>query len=330
MRNCIMLQHPPVILSHAAVGGKMEAEGPYGNEFDMLDRSGKFGKETWEQAEAEMQGRAFSLALHKANMRESDVDVLIAGDLLNQCTGSSYGACAFGIPFVGIYGACSTSAEGLLLASVFLDSGRAECVATIASSHFCAAERQFRYPLDYGGQRPPTAQWTVTGAASFILGRTGHGPQITAVMPGRIVDSGITDVNNMGAAMAPAAYDTLKRYLDVTGTTPDDYDKIVSGDLGAEGHGILTDLFSREGVSLSCMYDDCGLMIYDRQRQDVHAGGSGCGCSATMLSAVLLGRKYKKMLYMATGALMSPMSVKQGQSIPGIAHIVQIENKEDM
>ncbi len=325
-RSVIKLKTPPVIAASAAVGGKMEWEGPFGDRFDMHDSTGKFGKDTWEQAEAEMQGSALSLALHKGGMRQTDMDLLLAGDLMNQCTSSSYGALSFGIPFLGIYGACSTSAEGLMLGSLLIDGGHAQHVAVIASSHFCSAERQFRYPLDYGGQRPPTAQWTVTGAGAFILARQGSGPRITEVMPGRIVDGGITDANNMGAAMAPAAYDTLRRYFDAAGTSPDDYDKIVTGDLGAEGHAILVDLFARDGVVLGERYADCGLMIYDREKQDVHAGGSGCGCSASMLSAVLLRAGHKKMLYMATGALMSPMSVKQGMSIPGIAHLVQIES----
>lgn len=325
-RGNIVLSHPPAILSSAAVGGKMESEGPYGDRFDMHDISGKFGKDTWEQAEAEMQGRALSVAMHKAGLREGDIDLLLAGDLINQCTSSSYGMLSFGIPYFGIYGACSTSAEGLMLSALLLSAGHAGRAAVVASSHFCSAERQFRYPLDYGGQRPPTAQWTVTAAAAFILDAKGSGPRITSVMPGRIVDGGITDANNMGAAMAPAAYDTLRRYFDATGSTPDDYDKIVTGDLGAEGQAILTDLFARDGVVLGGRYTDCGLMIYDREKQDVHAGGSGCGCSASMLSTVLLQTGYKKMLYMATGALMSPMSVKQGMSIPGIAHLVQIES----
>ena len=272
-----------------------------------------------------MQGNALSIAMHKANLRQEDIDVLLAGDLINQCTSSSYGLLSFGIPYFGIYGACSTSAEGLMLASLLLSGSHVGRAAVVASSHFCAAERQFRYPLDYGSQRPPTAQWTVTAAAAFILQTRGQGPRITSVMPGRIVDGGITDANNMGAAMAPAAYDTLKRYFDATGSAPDDYDKIVTGDLGAEGHAILADLFARDGIVLGKRYVDCGLMIYDRKRQDVHAGGSGCGCSASMLSTVLLRAGYKKMLYVATGALMSPMSVKQGMSIPGIAHLVQIE-----
>jgi len=322
----IYLKKPPVILASAAVGGKSEAEGPHGDCFDMLDRTGKFGKSTWEQAEAEMQGTALSLALHKAKLGHGDLDMLLAGDLMNQCTSSSYGALSFGIPFVGIYGACSTSAEGLMLASMLISGGSANRVGVVASSHFCSAERQFRFPLDYGGQRPPTAQWTVTAAGAFVLSSEGQGPRVRAALPGRIVDGGITDANNMGAAMAPAAYDTLKRFFTITKTSPADYDKIVSGDLGYEGYGILKDLFAKDGIALGDVYEDCGLMIYNRKVQDVHAGGSGCGCSASMLSAVLLPKKYSRMLYMATGALMSPMSVKQGQSIPGIAHLVQIES----
>jgi stage V sporulation protein AD len=325
-RGVIELKNPPAVLAAAAVGGKMEGQGPYGDRFDMLDPTGRFGKDTWEQAEAEMQGRALSLALHKAGRSQEQLDVLLAGDLMNQCTSSSYGTLSFGVPYLGIYGACSTSAQGLLLASLLLDGGHATLAGVVASSHFCAAERQFRYPLDYGGQRPPTAQWTVTAAAAFLLGYAERGPRITAVLPGRILDGGITDANNMGAAMAPAAYDTLKRYFADTNTTPSDYDLIVTGDLGAQGHGILVDLFAHDGVSLGENYTDCGLMIYDRSRQDVHSGGSGCGCSASMLASVLLPRGYRRMLYIATGALMSPMSVKQGMTIPGIAHLVRIEN----
>ena len=322
----IELTNPPRILASAAVGGKMEGQGPYGDKFDMLDPTGRFGKDTWEQAEAEMQGQALSLALHKAGCGHDELDLLLAGDLMNQCTSSSYGMLSFGVPYLGIYGACSTSAQGLLLASLLLDAGHFRLAGVVASSHFCSAERQFRYPLDYGGQRPPTAQWTVTGSGAFLLGHADSGPRITGVLPGRIVDGGITDANNMGAAMAPAAYDTLKRYFDSTKSTPDDYDMIVTGDLGAQGHDILVDLFAHDGVTLGENCTDCGLMIYDRSRQDVHSGGSGCGCSATMLSSVLLPGGYQKMLYMATGALMSPMSVKQGMSIPGIAHLVRIEN----
>ncbi|MBE6673000.1 MAG: stage V sporulation protein AD [Ruminococcaceae bacterium] len=326
-RGVIELKNPPRIIASAAVGGKKEGEGPCGEQFDMLDPTGLFGKETWEQAEAEMQGRALSLAMHKAKKRQEDLDLLIAGDLMNQCTSSSFGALSFGVPYLGIYGACSTSAEGLLLGSLLYDAGRASLLGVVVSSHFCSAERQFRYPLDYGGQRPPTAQWTVTGAGAFLLGHEGSGPSITAVLPGRIVDGGITDANNMGAAMAPAAYDTLKRYFDGSGSAPQDYDRIVTGDLGAEGYAILKDLFAHDGVTLGESYTDCGILIYDAARQDVHAGGSGCGCSATVLSAVLLPRRYKRMLYVATGALMSPMSVKQGMSIPGIAHLVCIESE---
>ena len=325
MRDLIELKNPPMILSSAAVGGKMEGQGPFGDCFDQLDPTGRFGKDTWEQAEAEMQGRALSFALHKGKYRHELLDLLIAGDLMNQCTSSSYGTLPFGVPYLGIYGACSTSAEGLLLASMLLDAGHANMAAVVASSHFCSAERQFRYPLDYGGQRPPTAQWTVTGAGAFVLGYEGFGPKITAVTPGRIVDGGITDANNMGAAMAPAAYDTLKRYFAQSGSSPDDYDRIVTGDLGEQGHDILVDLLAHDGITLGKNYVDCGLMIYDRNFQDVHSGGSGCGCSATMLSGVLLPSDFKRMLYIATGALMSPMSVKQGMSIPGIAHLVRIE-----
>lgn len=324
-REVITLQNPPIILSSAAVGGKTEGEGPHGDRFDYIDPEGKFGKETWEQAEAEMQGMSLGFALNKVHLSQNDLDFVLAGDLMNQCVSSSYGAQPFGVPYLGIYGACSTSCLGLLLGALLLDGGYGEKLGVVVSSHFCSAERQFRFPLDYGGQRPPTAQWTVTAAGAFILAQSGKGARITRVLAGRIVDGGITDANNMGAAMAPAAYDTLTRFLQSTGTTPNDYDKIVTGDLGFEGYSILCDLFRKDGVELGANYVDCGLLIYDRDRQDVHAGGSGCGCSASMLSSVLLAQKNKKMLYIATGALMSPTIVKQGKSIPGIAHLVQIE-----
>lgn len=262
------------------------------------------------------------------------MNALFAGDLMNQCTASAYGLLSYDIPYFGIYGACSSSAEGLCLASMLLQGGIYWRVGVVVSSHYASAERQFRFPLEYGAQRTPTSQWTVTGAGAFLLAKGGEtgdeAPhvRIADVMPGRSVDGGIKDLNNMGAAMAPAAVDSLLRYFGESGTKPQDYDLIVSGDLGYEGHGIVTDLLASKSYDMRGVYDDCGLLIYDRRRQDMHAGGSGCGCSASVLAGFILPEmlagNYKNVLFMATGALMSPSSVQQGGSIPGIAHIVHL------
>ena len=329
----ISFGNAPTILSRATVVGKKEFEGPLGALFDCHDDTDTFGKSTWEQSESEMQRLALSLAIRKANLKNSDIDAVFAGDLINQCTGSAYGLISFGIPYFGLYGACSTAAEGLILASLALNAGAFDRVAVVTSSHNCSAERQFRYPIEYGGQRTPTAQWTVTGSAAFLLGSDRGAAYITEAMPGRSVDLGIDDAANMGAAMAPAAVDTLTRYFKASGKKPSDFDMIVTGDLGYEGHAIVLDLMKKQGIDLSSNYTDCGLLIYDRKKQDMHAGGSGCACSATVLAALLLDRfergELHDILWMGTGALMSPMSVQQGLSIPGICHLVRI-TKERM
>jgi len=317
----------PSIISHATAVGNKEHKGPLGDLFDYHDESDLFGQKTWELAEGEMQRIALNLALSKANLSHNDLDALFAGDLINQCTSSHYGLIDVPAPFIGLYGACSTSAEGLLVATLYLNATDAETVAVVTSSHNCSAERQFRFPVEYGGQRPPTAQWTVTGSAAFLLGQ-GEGAYITEVMPGISVDGGITDANNMGAAMAPAVLDTLACYFKESGYSPADFDGIYTGDLGYEGHGIVVEKMKKQGYDLSENYFDCGLLIYDREGQDVHAGGSGCGCSASVLSSYLLPKlesgEFRDILYIATGALMSPMAIQQGQSIPGIAHLVRI------
>ncbi len=324
----------PVILSAGTVVGKKEHTGPLGASFDYFNDSDRFGESTWEQAESEMQRMALAAALDKADMTPDRVELLFAGDLLNQCVGSSFGLLSYGIPFFGLYGACSTSAEALLLASTMVRTGEATVAAAVTSSHNAAAERQFRTPLEYGGQRPPTGQWTVTGAGAFLITTPAIADgralaRITGTLPGIAVDAGITDPNNMGAAMAPAALSTLTRYFAASGTTPDDYDLIVTGDLGWEGSRILCDLMAAEGIDISHRHNDCGKLIFSRNTQDTHSGGSGCGCSATVLGGYLLPRiqagAIKRMLYLATGALMSPDSVKQGQSIAGIAHLVSLE-----
>ena len=328
-KGYIELQKPPVIVSAASVVGKHEYEGPLGQFFDMHDPDGSFGQKTWEQAEAEMQRQAINIALSKAKNDAKNIDALFSGDLINQCICSAQGTLSYDIPFFGLYGACSTIAEGLILSSLLISSGIYESTIAAASSHNSTAERQYRFPLEYGGQRTPTAQWTVTGAGAYVLMSAGNGPHIAGVMPGRTVERGIDDANNMGAAMAPAVIDTLTRYFTQTGTSPADYDLIATGDLGVEGHGIVSELMKNEGYDMGENYNDCGMLIYDIEKQDMHAGASGCGCSAVVLAASLLERikcgELNDILFIGTGALMNPMSVQQGQAIPGIAHLVRIK-----
>lgn len=322
----------PSVISYAAVVGKAENEGPYGGEFDEVIEDNKGGADTWEQSEALFQRRAVGHVLRKAELTPDKIDLVIAGDLLNQCVGSSYGLKDYYMPFLGIYGACSTFAEGLLLSAALVNAGYLDTAIASTSSHFSTAERQFRFPLNYGGVRTPTAQWTATAAGAALVGFSGKPPFIRAATIGKIEDMGITDLNNMGAAMAGAAYDTLSRHMKHRGTHPQDYDVIITGDLGQVGSDLLYDLFQRDGVSLKEYHKDCGLMIYDRASQDVHAGGSGCGCSASMICGHFLKRvqsgELKRILYCATGALMSPTMVQQGGSIPGIAHCVEISSEQ--
>ena len=321
------------IVATGTAVGKKEADGPLGDLFDLHDPDDKFGMKTWESAESEMQRQAFNVALARVGYKDSDVGALFAGDLLNQCVGSAYGLLGFDIPYFGLYGACSTSAEGLLLASVMVSKGVFSRCGVVCSSHYCAAERQYRTPLEYGGQRAPTAQWTVTGAGAFLLeNEDGDATAMATVrrgLPGKVFDCGINDANNMGAAMAPAAVDTLVRFFEDTGERPENYDLIVTGDLGFEGGSIFCSLMQAEGYVISDRYTDCGQLIYDRRRQDVHCGGSGCGCSATVLGASLLPQMQRgelgRILFLATGAMMSPDSIKQGEDILAIAHLIELE-----
>lgn len=324
----VALQTPPSVLSFSNIGGKFEGEGPLASYFDELNEDSFFGEKTWEKAESAMQKKVLQRALGKANLRPGDLDYILAGDLLNQCIGSSFSLREFGIPFYGLYGACSTMGESLALASMLIDGGFARRAAAMTSSHFCTAERQYRMPVPYGSQRTPTAQWTATAAGCTILCDDGPGPYITHVTCGRIVDKGITDANNMGAAMAPAAYSTLSAFFRDTGTRPEEYDLIITGDLGELGHGIVREFFQKDGVDLGERFQDCGLLLYDRENQDMHAGASGCGCSASVLNGYLLtgmrkGR-WKKVLFAPTGALLSPTSSFQGESVPGICHAVSL------
>ena len=325
-KRTIALAHPPSVVSFANIGGKFEAQGPLAQYFDELNEDSFFGEKTWEKAESAMQKKVLQRALDQANLKPSDLDYIFAGDLLNQCIGSSFGLRDFNVPFYGLYGACSTMGESLSLAALIIDGGYAGRAAAITSSHFCTAERQYRMPVPYGSQRTPTAQWTATASGCTILAADGPGPYVTHVTCGKIVDKGVTDANNMGAAMAPAAYDTLSAFFRDTKTKPDDYDLVITGDLGELGHAIVRDFFSRDGIQLGENFQDCGLLLYDRKKQDMHAGASGCGCSASVLNGYLLTEmrrgKWKRIVFAPTGALLSPTSSFQGESVPGICHAV--------
>ena len=325
------LAAPPSIAGYASVVGKKEGEGPLAATFDRICRDTTLGEKTWEKAESAMQKQALALALEKAGQPAEKLDFLFAGDLLNQCIGTSYALREQTVPFYGLYGACSTMAESLSLAALMLDGGFGQWGGAMTSSHFCSAERQYRTPLEYGGQRTPTAQWTATAAGAVILSAEGDGPYVTHVTTGKIVDKGIRDANNMGAAMAPAAYDTLSSHFRDTGRQPTDYDLIVTGDLGSLGKEIVLDFFRRDGVELAPVYEDCGVLLFDQKRQDVHCGASGCGCSAAVLTGYLLNGmrqgRWNRILFCGTGALLSPTSTQQGESIPSICHAVAISNR---
>ncbi|MBE6871516.1 MAG: stage V sporulation protein AD [Ruminococcaceae bacterium] len=326
-----VMETPVSVLGFGSAAGKKEDEGPLSGLFDYISDDNTFGEKTWEKSESRMQQIALSKALANAELDPKKIDLIFSGDLLNQCIGSVFGLREFNIPFIGLYGACSTMAEGIALSCIAIDGGFAEKCAAITSSHFCSAERQFRLPLEYGGQRPQSAQWTATASGAVILGNSEKAPVITHVTIGTIVDMGINDANNMGAAMAPAAADTIKRFFTDTSLTAQDIDLVLTGDLGEQGSSILCELLYREGIDIRQKHNDCGLIIFDRESQDVHSGGSGCGCSAAVLCAHILPRlcdgNLKKVLFVATGALMSPTSQQQGETIPGIAHAVLFQSR---
>ena len=332
-KQSVVFPNFPAIEANAAIVGKKEGEGPLREDFDQITQDTKLNQASWEKAESELQKTALELALGKASLNYDDLDVLFAGDLLNQCISSSFAVRDTKIPFLGLYGACSTMAESLLLAASFVNAGYARRAGAITSSHFASAERQYRFPLGYGGQRTPTAQWTATGSGCCLLACEGEGPYITHVTTGKIVDKGVTDANNMGAAMAPAAYDTLCALFRDTRTKPEDYDLIVTGDLGRLGHQIVSDFFARDGLPLGERYTDCGLLLYDIESQDMHCGGSGCGCSASVLCGYLLRGmregKWNRIIFAPTGALLSPTTTFQGESIPGICHAVVFSNHKE-
>lgn len=331
-RQSFTLSAPVMITAWASIAGKKESEGPLAHTFDITSKDTYFGQKTWEQAEKYMQQQALRKLADKAAMSTRDFDLVLSGDLLNQCIGSSFSLRNTGIPHIGLYGACSTMAESLLTASIAVDGGYVDHAVAMTSSHFASSERQYRFPLGYGGQRTPTAQWTVTGAGAALVSSSGSGPHITGCTIGTITDLGIKDANNMGAAMAPAAYQTIRAHFDDFQTSPEAYDLIVTGDLGQLGKELLLELAKRDGVSLGGKLTDCGTLVFDNTTQDVHAGGSGCGCSAITLCGYLLEKlntgKLKKILFCGTGALLSPTSVQQGLPIPGVCHAVCITGGE--
>ena len=328
-RRSFRFEEAPVIIGWAGVAGKKEREGPLGHTYDVTFSEGHFGEKTWEQAEQKMQRRALTELFRKTGIDAEQVDMVFSGDLLNQCIGSSFPLCNAGIPHIGLYGACSTMAEALAIAAMAVGGGFADHSVSMASSHFAASERQYRFPLGYGGQRTPTSQWTVTGAGAAMVARSGDGPKIRACTLGAVTELGIRDANNMGSAMAPAAYDTLRTHFEELHTGPEDYDRIVTGDLGQLGKEILLELASRDGLALGGRLADCGCMVYDNTRQNVGCGGSGAGCSAIVLCGELLGKlkagEWKRILFCGTGALLSPVSTQQGLPIPGICHAVSLE-----
>lgn len=327
-KQSFVLPERPVITTWASVAGKKESEGPLSREFDMRYEDSYFGQTTWELAEKQMQKLALDVLMKKAAMTPEEIGLVCSGDLLNQCIGSSFTLRNKNIPHLGLYGACSTMAESLLVASMAVGGGFLDNVVAMTSSHFASSERQYRFPLGYGGQRTPTAQWTVTGAGAALVQREGKGPRIESATIGTVTDLGIKDAGNMGAAMAPAALATIKAHFEDMGTTPEDYDLIVTGDLGQLGKDILLTMAQSEGLSIGGKLMDCGTEVFDCTTQDVHAGGSGCGCSAITLCGHLLNRLnngiLKKILFCGTGALLSPTSTQQGLPIPSVCHAVCI------
>ena len=327
----VRLKSEPTIISTASIVGPKESQGPLSNYFDIKLDDDLFGEKSWEFAESKMVQTAMETAIKKANKSTEDIDYMIAGDLLNQLLSSSFAARELAIPFLGVYGACSTMAQSLALASMLIDGEFADLIVSGASSHYCTAERQFRFPLELGCQKSMTAQWTVTAAGCTVVSSKGNGPKVTHVTIGKVIDKGISDANNMGAAMAPAAIDTIYSYFMDTKDDPNSFDIIATGDLGKLGMQITKDLLNEQGLDISNVYTDCGIEIFDLEGQDVHCGGSGCGCSASVFAGYiyskLKSKEFNKVMLVSTGALLSPTSTLQKESIPSIAHAVVIENK---
>ena len=322
------LQNPPTILGHYTIVGPKEGEGPLKEYFDEILEEDLWGEESFEKAETKIQESTIRSAIENASLSLTDIDMMISGDLLNQIVASGYSARGIGLPFLGLYGACSTMTESLAIGSMLIDGGFGDKIVCATSSHF-SSERQFRFPLEYAAQRTFSAQWTVTGAGATVLSAAGEGPFITYVTPGKIVDPGIKDASNMGAAMAPAAMDTLINHFNDTGYKPEDYDLIITGDLGIVGKEIVLEMMKEKGFDLEGIFTDCGAEIFDQELQDTHAGGSGCGCSATVFNSYILKEmkrgRYRRVLFAATGALHSPLITQQGESIPSISHAITID-----
>lgn len=331
-KQTVVLENPPSIISTASIVGPKEGDGPLKDYFDLILEDDLWGEDSWEKGESKLQQEAVKLALTKAKLVPSQIDYLFAGDLLNQIISSSYAARQLQIPFFGLYGACSTKTEALSLGALTIDGGFADYVVCVTSSHFSTAERQYRFPLEHGNQRPLTAQWTVTGSGASVLSSSGNGPYITHVTTGKIIDPGLSNANNMGPAMAPAAADTIIQHFRDTGLKPENYDLIITGDLATVGKDIAEELIGKEGYDVSEIFMDCGIEIFDSEIQDTHAGGSGCGCSAVVFAGYIYNAlktgKYKRIMLVSTGALLSPTIIQQGESIPGIAHAVTISNKK--
>lgn len=329
-KQSLQFEKAPYIISSANIVGKKEGEGPLGDCFDVVGEDDKFGQNTWEEAESTLQKEAFTMAIGKAKLKPEDIRYLFSGDLLGQNIATSFGLMDTQVPIFGLYGACSTCGEALSLGAMCVAAGYADYVVAMTSSHFASAEKQFRFPLEYANQRPASATWTVTGSGAFVIGTRRSKARITGVTTGKIVDYGIKDSMNMGAAMAPAAADVIAANLSDFGRTPADYDKIITGDLGTVGKEILIDLLKYQGYDISGIHADCGIEIYDGDAQGTGSGGSGCGCSAVTLSGHFLKQieegKYQRILFVPTGALLSTVSFNEGKTVPGIAHAVVIEH----
>jgi stage V sporulation protein AD len=327
-QQTIKFNLPPSIISSATIVGPKEGEGPLRGYFDMILQDDYFGEKSWEKAESKILRETVKRAIQKAKLTPRDIDYMLGGDLLNQIISTSFAARQLMIPFFGLYGACSTMAESLALGSILIDGQYADHIVAVTSSHFSSAERQYRFPLELGNQRPPTSQWTVTGSGAMVVASSGNGPYVTYITPGRVIDLGVKDANNMGAAMAPAAADTIVTHFKDTGFSPADYDVIATGDLGKIGGEIAQEMIMKEGYDISPIYTDCGIEIFSED-QDAHAGGSGCGCSAVVTCGYFYDQfvrgKINRLLMVATGALLSTTSSQQGESIPSIAHAVTIE-----
>lgn len=328
-KQTVKLENPPSIISTATIVGPKEGDGPLKDKFDVILTDSLWEEDSWEKAESKMIENAVNIAISKQGLTTDKIDYMFGGDLLNQIISSCYAARELAIPFFGLYGACSTMTESLSLASMIIDGGYADYAIATTSSHFAAAERQFRLPLEMGSQRAPSAQWTATASGAALLSKSGNGPYITHVTTGKVVDFGIKDVNNMGAAMAPSAVDTILRHFKDTGFSPKDYDLIITGDLGKVGKDLALKLLKENGLDISDNFSDCGVELFDLNAQDVDAGASGCGCSAAVfcghLYSQLKSGELNKLLILSTGALMSPTSTLQGESIAGIAHAVTIQ-----